>query len=454
MLEFINDNIISVLTPILLLVSGLYFSFKLNWFYVRHPIKMIRSMLSKPKNGGISPFRAVTLALAGTLGVGNIAGVASSIAIGGFGSVFWMWVSAAVAMVLKYAEIVLAIRHRRREGDEYRGGASYYILDFFASKGKGAFGKVLGGVFALLCIVNAVTMGCVIQSNAISTSFEGVTGVPTWIIGAILAILCAIVISGNAKWVSAFSEKTVPIMTVGYVLLSVAVIAARWELLDDAIAAIFKDAFAFDSAAGGIIGFAISRGMRAGCMRGLMSNEAGCGTAPTAHASADTNFPAAQGVWGIFEVFVDTVVLCTMTALVILVAIPDLHDFGLSPAMMTVRAYSSALGTWAEYFFAAAVFCFGYATLICWAGYGLESVRAISIKKRYKRLYLFAFFLCVPLGALVAPDAVWDLSDFAIASLTAINLAVLLLMRKSVRDETQRFFHPRQAKNSGRGRKS
>ena len=443
MLEFINDNIISVLTPILLLVSGLYFSFKLNLFYVRHPIKMIRSMLSKPKNGGISPFRAVTLALAGTLGVGNIAGVASSIAIGGFGSVFWMWVSAAVAMVLKYAEIVLAIRHRRREGDEYRGGASYYILDFFASKGKGAFGKVLGGVFALLCIVNAVTMGCVIQSNAISTSFEGVTGLPTWIIGAILAILCAIVISGNAKWVSAFSEKTVPIMTVGYVLLSLAVIAARLELLGDALAAIFKDAFAFDSAAGGIIGFAISRGMRAGCMRGLMSNEAGCGTAPTAHAAAECDLPAAQGFWGIFEVFVDTILLCTLTALVIIVSVlggGDAMAFSSDPMMMAIKAFSSVLGGWSEYYMIVSVLLFAFATIVCWAHYGKESVTFVTKRRAPVGMYVILYSLFVFVGALTAPKSAWLAADLALGVMTIINLVILFLMRREIKQETDRFF--------------
>ena len=443
MLEFINDNVISVITPIMLLVSGLYFSFKLKFFYIRHPIKMMRSMLSKPKNGGISPFRAVTLALAGTLGVGNIAGVASSIAIGGFGSVFWMWVSAAVAMVLKYAEIVLAIRHRRRENDGYRGGASYYILDFFASTGKKAFGKILGVVFAILCIVNAVTMGCVIQSNAISTSFEGVTGMPSWIIGAIVAVLCAIVISGNAKWVSAFSEKTVPLMTAGYILLSFAVIAARWELIDDAVAVIFKDAFALDSAAGGVIGFAISRGMRAGCMRGLMSNEAGCGTAPTAHAAAECDCPAAQGFWGIFEVFVDTILLCTLTALVIIVSVMgggDAMAFASDPMMMAIKAFSSVLGSWSEYYMVVSVLLFAFATIVCWAHYGKESLVFVTKRRAPVGIYVLLYSLFAFVGALTAPKSAWLMADLALGVMTIINLLILFLMRKEIKQETDRFF--------------
>ena len=404
---------------------------------------MIRSMLSKPKNGGISPFRAVTLALAGTLGVGNIAGVASSIAIGGFGSVFWMWVSAAVAMVLKYAEIVLAIRHRRLENDGYRGGASYYILDHLTTKGKRTPGKILGGFFAFLCIVNAITMGCVIQSNAISTSLEGVAGVPGWIVGAAVAILCAIVISGNAKWVSAFSEKTVPLMTIGYILLSVAVIVARSELIDDAIAVIFKDAFTFDSAAGGIIGFAISRGMRAGCMRGLMSNEAGCGTAPTAHAAAECSSPAAQGFWGIFEVFVDTILLCTLTALVIIVSVlggGDAMAFASDPMMMAIKSFSSVLGSWSEYYMAISVLLFAFATIVCWAHYGKESVRFLTKKRSFSAVYVVLYSLFVFVGALTAPKSAWLAADLALGVMTVINLVVLFLMRKEIKEETDRFF--------------
>lgn len=443
MLEFINNNIISAITPILLLLSGLYFSFKLGFFYVRHPIKIIKSMLQKQKKGGISPFRAVTLALAGTLGVGNIAGVASSIAIGGFGSVFWMWVSALVAMVLKYAEIVLAIAHRRVEDGEYRGGASYYIYDFFASKGKKYFGKILGAVFAVLCIVNAVTMGGMIQANAISSSFDGVFHIPVWAVGTVVAVLCVIVISGNAKWVSMFSEKTIPVMTVGYILLSVAVLAARHELIGDAFAVIFKDAFTPDSAAGGILGFFISRGLKAGCMRGLMSNEAGCGTAPTAHATAECKSPAAQGFWGIFEVFVDTILLCTLTALVVIVSIlggGNVLQFASDPMLMAIKAYSSVLGNWSEYYMSIAVFLFAFATIVCWAHYGKESIIYLTKKKLPVSLYVILFSLFVFIGAISAPESAWLAADIALGIMTIINLAVIVPQASEVKKETDAFF--------------
>jgi AGCS family alanine or glycine:cation symporter len=378
------------------------------------------------------------------LGVGNIAGVASSIAIGGFGSVFWMWVSALVAMALKYAEIVLAISHRRTDGEDYRGGASYYIEDIFAAKRKKTLGRILGGLFALLCIINAITMGCMIQSNAVSTSFEGVWGIKPRVIGIIVAIICVTVISGNAKWISMFSEKTVPIMTVGYIFISVAVLAARHTLIGEALEAIFSDAFTFSSATGGVLGFLVSRGLKAGTMRGLMSNEAGCGTAPTAHASAECDSPAKQGLWGIFEVFVDTILLCTLTALVIIVSIldggRDILIYKSNPMMMAIKAYSNVLGEWSEYFMAIAVFLFAFATMICWAHYGKESIIYLTKKKMPVKVYILIYCIFIFVGAISAPQWAWLAADLAIGSMTMINLPILFISSGEVVKETNSFF--------------
>lgn len=441
MLEFLNDKIIGTTAALMLLCVGLFFSFKLRFFYLRHPIRTVKLMLEPERSGGISPFRAVSLALAGTLGVGNIAGVASSIAIGGYGSVFWMWVSAIVAMVLKYAEIVLAMLHRRvdkRSGDYY-GGAPYYIRDLFVSKGRAVSGKVLAAVFAFLCIVNSITMGCVIQSNAAATSFSGVFGAPEWVVGGAVALFCCFVIVGNAKWVSGFCEKTVPLMTVGYILISVAVIAARWSGVPEAFRVIFEDAFTPDSAAGGVFGFLLSTKLRAGTMRGLMSNEAGCGTAPTAHAASSTRNPAKQGVWGIFEVFVDTVVLCTMTALVIILAGEGVYAYSENPMMMAIKAYSSVLGGWSEVYMCVSVLFFAFATMVCWAHYGKESLRFLTRKGWAATLYVLAFCLFVFLGAVSAPALAWLLADLSIGVMTIINLPVLCAMSGEVKAVTERM---------------
>ena len=379
--------------------------------------------------------------------MGNIAGVASSIAIGGFGSVFWMWVSALLAMVLKYAEIVLAISHRRIDRDGYRGGASYYIEDLLGSAGHRRTGRLLGGVFALFCILNAFTMGCMIQSGAVSTSFEGVLHIPPWVVGAILALLCVAVTVGNAKWISAFSEKTVPIMTLGYILLSVAVLAVKREYLSDALALILRNAFTPDSAVGGVAGFLVSRALKTGVMRGLMSNEAGCGTAPTAHASADCTSPAAQGFWGIFEVFVDTILLCTLTALAVIVAIldggQDLLLYGSNPMMMAIKAYSSVLGNWSEYYMTLSVLLFAFATIVCWAHYGKESVIYLRKKNPPIRLYILAYAAFVFIGAISAPKWTWLFADLALGTMTIINVAVLFFSRREIQSETQKFFKKR-----------
>ncbi len=442
MLEFINERVVSVVAALMLLAVGVFFSFRLKFFYLRHPVRMIKLMTERERSYGISPFRAVSLALAGTLGVGNIAGVASSIAIGGYGSVFWMWISALVAMVLKYAEIVLAVSHRRidRESGEPYGGAPYYIKDVFSKHGRAVSGKALAGLFALLCIINSVTMGCMIQANAVSTSFEGVFDVKPWVMGAAMALLCCFIIAGNAKWVSGFCEKTVPLMTVGYIVISLAVIWLGRERVMSAFGAIFADAFKLESTAGGIFGFLLSSKLRAGVMRGLMSNEAGCGTAPTAHASSNVKLPAKQGLWGIFEVFVDTVLLCTMTALVIILAGDGIFEFADNPMMMAVKAYSAALGGWSEYFMTFSVLFFAFATIVCWAHYGKESLRCITKKRGASAVFVILYCLFIFVGAVSAPALSWLLADLALGLMTIINLPVLCAMSGEVKRETESLF--------------
>ncbi len=426
--------------PLCLLLCGGFFLIFLRAEPFQSPKKMIVALKKSPSEG-VSPFRAVTLALAGTLGVGNIVGVASALLIGGAGAIFWMWVSAGLAMILKYAEILLAVKHRqtRRDGSCY-GGAVYYIKGYFENIGHAKIGSMLAVVFSALMILNALCMGCMIQVNAIASSCDGILGVSPALCGILLLLFTFPVILRGSKSISALTEYLVPIMSLGYLILSLAVLWICRDALLPTMHRIVSEAFSPVGAAGGIYGFLTSRALRVGTMRGILSNEAGCGTAPTAHASASTDSPAAQGIWGIFEVFVDTIVLCTMTALVILLAFPDLHDFGLSPVLMTVRAYSSVLGTWAGYFLCAAIFCFGYATVICWAGYGAESLRAITKRKRYLAIYFLLFGICLLLGVRSTPNYVWDIADFSIASLTVINLAVLLLLRREIKQETDLLF--------------
>lgn len=391
--------------------------------------------------GGISPFRAVTVALAGTLGVGNIVGVAGAIALGGFGSIFWMWVSAICAMVLKYAEITLAVSHRRQNRSGFFGGAVYYIRDFFASKGKETLGAFIAAVFAVLMILDSFTTGCVVQINAAARSASGVWGISPVTVGIISAFIVFFTVVRGARGVSRVTEWVIPILSAAYIALSLCVIFRNMGDVKGAFSAIFSNAFVFRSAGGGMLGFLTSRALRFGTMRGLLSNEAGCGTAPTAHASADAKSPAEQGLWGIFEVFVDTVVLCTLTALVIILNYDSVKQLGDNSIMMAIKAYSSSLGVWSEYLLAGSVAVFGLATVICWAHYGAECIRYLFPKnqKVFCFIYLIIYACVTVFGSVTVPWSVWSAADFAIGALTVINVAILMLQRKEIVKETNRF---------------
>lgn len=434
------------LIPPLLLLAGAFFSIYLKGYPWRAPGRMLSAFVGEKKGEGTSSFRAMMLALAGTLGVGNIVGVANAIAIGGAGAVFWMWVSALFAMILKHAEILLAVSHRRTDSKGgFFGGAMYYIGDCFHARRWNKLATAVPIFFAALMVMNALSIGCVVQVRAVGETLESVVGLPTVYSGVLLVMLTLPLLARGTKGISALTEYLVPIMTAGYIILSVAVLILRRHALGDALASIWQDAFTPASAVGGVSGFLLSRALRVGTMRGLLSNEGGCGTAPTAHAEANAKSPAHQGVWGIFEVFADTVVLCTATALVILVSGTETASGGV---MMTVNAYSAVLGGFAEWFFSAAVFCFGYATLLCWGSYGLESVRFISPKKRWRILYILAFGLCILFGVRGAPELVWGIGDFGIATMTVINLFVLLLLRREIKEETLAFVKKEKKKDS------
>ena len=423
-----------------LVLCGGFFMLYLRGLPLLRPRKMAR-ILGEEQPNGASPARATFLALAGTLGVGNLVGVANAIAFGGAGAVFWMWVSALFAMVLKYAEILLAVRHRRVEKNGYFGGAPYYMKDYWQSRKKMRAAIILPCVFSIFLILNSLSMGCVIQVGAIASSASSAFSLPPLVVAALLLLLVIPLAAKGTKEISALTSYLVPIMSLGLLLLSIFLLFLRREVLGDVIRAIFRDAFSPESFSGGIFGFLTSRALRVGTMRGLLSNEAGCGTSPTAHATSPTDYPAKQGVWGIFEVFVDTLLLCTLTALTILSSGADLS---ISDGMaLTTAAYTSVLGPWASYFLAAAVFAFGYATLLCWVNYGLESVRFLTNKKGWKHAYLSLFACSILLGATPLAGRIWGISDFIIAVLTLINLATLFLMRREIGEETLRTFGQR-----------
>lgn len=433
-LEYINKNIISACVPILLMLMGVYFTVYLKGFHVFHPLRTIKDMLRKEANGGTSPFRALCLALAGTLGVGNIAGVASAIMIGGAGAVFWMWVSALLAMVLKYAEIVLAMKYRKNDGKTNYGGATYYIKEIFSKLKMKKIGVAVACIFGALCIVNSLTMGCIVQVNALSGAVCGIFDTKPVLVGGIVAVVCYLSLVNDSQRVGKISEIAVPIASVSYIVVAIMAIYVGKDKIFLAFYKIFSQAFDFKSVSGGFIGFLSSRALRMGTMRGLISNEAGCGTAPTAHASSSSKSPYRQGLLGIAEVFVDTILLCTLTALVIIVS--GISPRGDDPMRFCMDSFSFLLGEWAGYFIAILVFIFAYATMICWAHYGREALGFFTKKTPVEKLFLGVFCVLSIFGAISSPTLVWDLADLAIGLMTLINLGVLFMARREIREET------------------
>ena len=433
MIAWLNKYVLGAAVPSMLVIFGIYFGFKLGWFHVLHPLRTVRIALSGDKK---KAFSALTLALAGTLGVGNIVGVAAALVGGGCGAIFWMWVSAFFAMILKYSEIVLAMRHRRYdEKENVHGSAMYYIRDRFFSRGYKRSGRLLSGVFALFFILNALTMGSLIQVGAVTDAFFFSFSMPKVLTAAILACLTLWVMLGGRGSAMKLTEKIVPLMTLGVVVLSLAVLLVKMRDIPAAVARIFSEAFDLRALGGGVFGFLLSDAIRLGTMRGLISNEAGCGTSPTAHAESDNTRPSVQGIWGIFEVFVDTILLCTVTALVIIVSgVPLSAD---SFMELTISAYSSVLGEWSSYPLAAAVFCFGFATVVCWSHYGREGVYYLSKKPFYEKAFCVIYTVSVLLGGLISSEAPWQLADLAIGAMTVINLLVLFWCRREISEESR-----------------
>ena len=429
--------------PVLLFVTGVFYLFRLRGFFLRHPVHTLRHAFKSGVGDGISPYRALTVALAGTLGVGNIAGVATALYLGGAGAVLWMVVSALVAMILKYAEIVLAVKYRRIDSDgQPMGGAPYYMVDGLARRGAPRLGRAVAWAFALLCLINTLTIGSIVQSNAVVGALEGGFGIPMWLSGIVLVAFSAFVTLGGVRRIAAMTERIVPVMTVGFLVLCFAVIILRRDRIGMAFERIVTDAFSPAGAGAGVLGFLLSRGIRYGVMRGLASNEAGCGTAPMAHATANTHSPAAQGVLGLVEVFIDTVLLCTVTALAIIVSDSGMNAFGEDGIRTAQAAFSSVLGGWAGGFFAVSVLLFGLATILCWAHYGMTCMQYLTPTRTGRVVYYVLFYASVLVGAFVTPAGAWSMADVALGVMTILNLLVLLVMNRDVAEESRVLMCP------------
>ena len=383
--------------------------------------------------GAVTPFQAVSTALSATVGTGNIVGVAGAIALGGPGALFWMWVAALLGMCTKFCEITLAVRYRERnkKGD-WVGGPMYYITN-----GLGKNWKWLAVIFCIFGAIASFGIGNICQVNSITTAISNAisvfSGTETFamrlIIGLCIAALVGLIVFGGIKRIGAVTEKLVPFMAALYIVFALIVIFGNISKIGEAFGMIFSCAFGdFRAIGGGAVGFGIATAMRRGFARGIFSNEAGLGSAPMAHAAADTEGPVQQGVYGIFEVFIDTIVICTLTGLAILMSGVDITWGTDTGAAMTTGAFATVLGDkFAALFIAVALFCFAFSTVIGWTLYGSRCVEYLFGTKAI-RVYEVIFLIVVVLGSIMSLKLVWDIGDTLNGFMAIPNLIALALL--------------------------
>ena len=441
--------------PVMLAVLvgvGVYFTWRTGFLQLRklgYMFKVTLGSLFQKKKGGtgqnLSPFAAMTTALAGTMGVGNIAGIATALTLGGPGAIFWMWLSALFGMMTKYAEVVLAVHYRETSPDgTHRGGPMYSI-----KKGLGRGWGWLSGVFCLLCVCASFGMGDMTQSNTIAQSLRQSFSIPYWATGVGVMVLCALVVLGGLKRIGAFTEKFVPLMSIFYIAASLWVIAVPRDQVGPAFGLIFRSAFGVRAAAGGVVGYTLQAALRTGVARGVFTNEAGLGSAPIAHAAAETDSPVKQGFWGMFEVFADTFVTCTLTTLVILTT--GMWDSGLDGAALTTAAFDTVLGRWGSGFIAISVLFFAVSSMLGWCFYG-ESAMAYLSRGRQGPVFWYrvVFLVLIMVGATVELRPVWQLSDTLNGLMAVPNLLALLLLSPQVFRLTKEHFATAQKGAKGR----
>ncbi|MFI3258452.1 MAG: sodium:alanine symporter family protein [Spirochaetales bacterium] len=422
---------------VLLVGTGIYISVATKFFQVTRiklwfskTFGMLRVKSKAGKN--ITAFQAVSTALASTVGTGNIAGIATAIVAGGPGAVFWMWVSAFFGMMTKYAEVLLAVHYREKdENGVHYGGPMYYIQ-------KGMNIKWLAGAFALFGAFASFGIGNMTQSNSIAGALQGFS-VPPLVTGIVFAIIAGLVIIGGIKRIATVTEKLVPFMAILYFAGAVLLLILNASKIPEAFSVIFAGAFNVKSVGGGVMGYGIAQAMRYGVARGIFSNEAGLGSAPIAHAASETNNPVEQGLWGIFEVFVDTIVICTLTALVVLTS--GLYaEAGISGAALTSKAFESSFGSVGSLFLSVALICFAFSTIIGWSYYGERCLGYLSNNnKAVLQVYKILFIASIVIGATLELTLVWDIADTLNGLMAIPNLIALLALSGTVFTLTKKY---------------
>ncbi|MBR6638031.1 MAG: sodium:alanine symporter family protein [Lachnospiraceae bacterium] len=413
---------------------------------------------SKDKNS-ISQFQALCTALSATIGTGNIAGIAYAITMGGPGAVFWMWIAAIVGMMTNYSENVLGIFFRRRNKDgEWCGGAMYYLKDGLGSKkGCKTIGKVLAVLFSIFTLLASFGIGNMGQVASIResvlnvVSFTGNEKLDVWIIAIVVMIIVALVILGGLKRIACTNERIVPFMAIFYIIGAIVIVCMNIEMVGPAFAAIFKGAFNTKAAAGGVGGYVIMQAITWGFKRGVFSNEAGLGSSVMVHSASNVKEPVTQGLWGIFEVFVDTIVVCTLTALVVLTTgIVDLETgaslSGATKLGLATEAFTQSFGTFGGIFIAVAVTLFALSTVLGWSYYGTKAWEYLFGTKS-TIVYKFIFIGIVALGTALSADLMIDLSDTFNGLMAIPNLIGVVTLSRTVMAITNNYIKRRLKKN-------
>ncbi|MBE6587692.1 MAG: sodium:alanine symporter family protein [Ruminococcaceae bacterium] len=436
----VNDLIWVKVGIALLFGAGIVMTFATGFFQITHIGHWFKSTIGSifkkdsdatKKDGKktVSQFQALCTALGATIGTGNVAGVSAAIVLGGPGAVFWMWIAAFFGMMTKFSEITLGIYFRRKNKDgEWSGGAMYFLRDGFGSyKGCKTLGRVLAWLFAAFTAVAAFGIGNMGQVNKITINLKeavfrnadlgsiGSVPVLNIVIGAVLMVLGGLIILGGIQRIASFAEKVVPFMAIFYFLGALILFFINIDKAGDVFASIFRFAFNNEALAGGAAGAVISKIVAQGCKRGMFSNEAGLGSSVMVHSSADVREPVKQGMWGIFEVFVDTFVVCTATAFVVLSSgLIDLERGvaleGVSDATLVSRAFGQSFGIFGEIFVAVAIFLFAFTTVVGWSQYGAKAVEYL-MGTRAVKVYQIVFVVAIIFGAVMESSLAWDISD-------------------------------------------
>ena len=396
-------------------------------------------------DGALTPFQAVCTALAATVGTGNIAGVAGAIAIGGPGAVFWMWVSAILGMCTKFSEVTLAVHFREKNADgELVGGPMYYIKN-----GLKEHWRWLAYLFAAFGVLTVFGTGNATHVNTITTAIDSAlynygiiseksAGILNLVIGIVLAILIGMILLGGIKRIGQVTEKLVPFMAVIYIILALGVVVLNYKNIPVVFASIFKGAFSPASVTGGAVG-SFFMSMKKGVSRGIFSNEAGLGTGSIAHACADTRKPVKQGFFGIFEVFVDTIVICTLTALVILCSGVSIGYGDVAGAELTIQGFTSTYGNWVSIFTAVAMCCFAFSTIIGWGLYGTRCIEFL-FGSRANKPFMVLYALVAIVGATMELGLMWNIAETFNGLMVIPNLIAVFLLSGVVVKLVKEYF--------------